>query len=408
MLLYIQRLVARLHDLEIQYANSLDVLASEAVVPSQTLSRFGPDGRGGRELVYPQDRFVLANCGEDVWQFLNREFEKQELKDEAIRENWVSAGVEGEKVWEKRGGKAYKRAMTVVDLKTRYFRLRGKEGRELKTVFVVPAWQEHPGVRETRRMESTPTVVVVPDAKVPERTSIWEMRRREEMEELGKLRVGYDQATERIKGLVGENKRVNDLLRAKNQDIEAKDEEMEKKDKKLAAVKDLLEKNPADAKAELIAQAGRVAAAKEELALQREEVKKHWKAVEQKMQEADKMREQRIEESLEQERQLRMERMKLNEKSSTLWEEIEKAKVKANAERQEMNERLKQHWIQQLFETEVLRIFLDSEDVQARIGDLEIPDNVEGKAKEQAGEMVEDVMTGSQGRTRKTSGRSRK
>jgi hypothetical protein len=53
MILYIQRLVARLHNLERLYANSLDLLKGEAAIPYQALSRIGVDGRSGRELVYP-------------------------------------------------------------------------------------------------------------------------------------------------------------------------------------------------------------------------------------------------------------------------------------------------------------------------------------------------------------------
>ena len=91
-----QRLVGRVHDLERLYANATDAIANEAVVPMQTLSRLGPEGRKGRELVYPQDRFVLVNAGEDIFSFLSREFDKKDLVDEAAMRDAKKLGITGE------------------------------------------------------------------------------------------------------------------------------------------------------------------------------------------------------------------------------------------------------------------------------------------------------------------------
>lgn len=124
LILYMQRLVQRLHDLERLYANAMDVLAGEAVVPSQTLSRLGPDGRKGREMVYPQDRFVLVNAGEDLWSLLDSEFTRKEIVDEKVEENYCSIGVTGEAIWEQRGGREMSRGITALDITTRYYRLR--------------------------------------------------------------------------------------------------------------------------------------------------------------------------------------------------------------------------------------------------------------------------------------------
>ncbi|KAB8297931.1 hypothetical protein EYC80_001713 [Monilinia laxa] len=185
MILYIQRLVARLHNLERLHANAMDVMKGEAVVPHQALSRVGPDGRSGRELVYPQDRFVLVNAGDDVWQFLNDEFEKKERVDEQIRANHLRLGVEGEKLWEVKGGKEYSRGITAIDVITRYYRLRNDN---LKTIFVIPAHAEHPGVKVTRDMERNPTVVSVVKPIWPERVSVWEKKTRDDLEDLRQLR----------------------------------------------------------------------------------------------------------------------------------------------------------------------------------------------------------------------------
>lgn len=189
MILYIQRLVARLHNLERLHANAMDVMKGEAVVPHQALSRVGPDGRSGRELVYPQDRFVLVNAGDDIWQFLNDEFEKKERVDEQIRANHLKLGVEGEKLWEVKGGKEYSRGITAIDVITRYYRLRNNS---LKTIFVIPAHAEHPGVKVTREMERNPTVVSVVKPIWPERVSVWEKKTRDDLDELRQLRRDND------------------------------------------------------------------------------------------------------------------------------------------------------------------------------------------------------------------------
>jgi hypothetical protein len=184
LILYMQRLVQRLHDLERQYANSMDVLAGEAVVPHQTLSKLGPKGRQAREVVFPQDRFVLANAGDDVWHFLQSEFDRKEAADAKMDEANRALGVTGEAVWTTKGSKEIARGITTLDVTTRYYRLRNDA---LKTVFVIPAHQEHPGVKVTREMEREPTVVAVVKPVWPERASMWEMRNRENMRRLKQL-----------------------------------------------------------------------------------------------------------------------------------------------------------------------------------------------------------------------------
>jgi hypothetical protein len=196
LILYMQRLVQRLHDLERLYANSMDALAGEAVVPHQALSRLGPDGRKGRELVYPQDRFVLVNAGEDLWQFLNTELEKKEKVDAAVDNNYRRMGATGEAIWERRGGKEFARGITALDITTRYYRLREDP---LKTIFVIPAHAEHPGTKATREMEKQPTVVSVVKPIWPERASLWEMKNRADLAELKTARRDIQVAQEMVK-----------------------------------------------------------------------------------------------------------------------------------------------------------------------------------------------------------------
>ncbi len=189
LILHMQRLVIRCHDLERLYANATDAMASEAVIPPQTLSALGPDGRKGRELVYPQDRFVLVNAGEDVFSFLSKEFDKKDIADEEVMRLNLRHGVSGEALWRKTGGKEYSRGITAIDIVTRYYRIRGseKDGQAIKTIFVIPAHAEHPGVKVTREMEKQPTVVSVVKPAWPERQSILEMKHRADLDEVKKL-----------------------------------------------------------------------------------------------------------------------------------------------------------------------------------------------------------------------------
>lgn len=184
LILYVTRLVQRLHELERLYANTLDIIKSEAVVPSQALSALGPYGRKPRELVYPQDRFVLVNAGDDVWQFFEAEFQKRERIDQKVAEMYKAEGVSGEQLWERRGGREYNKGITAIDVVTRYYRLRKDP---LKTVFIIPAWQRHPGVKSTRDMEAQPTVVSVVKPVWPERASVWEQKHRSDLEAYKKM-----------------------------------------------------------------------------------------------------------------------------------------------------------------------------------------------------------------------------
>lgn len=184
LILYMQRLVERLHDLEILYANSVDALAGEAIAPHQTLSKLGPKGRQSREVVFPQDRFILTNAGDDIWQFLQTEFDRKEASDTKADAKAAQLGVSGHALWQKNGGTEVAKGITALDITTRYYRLRNDP---LKTVFVIPAHQTHPGVRVTREMEAQPTVVSVVKPVWPERASAWEMRNREDLERLKQL-----------------------------------------------------------------------------------------------------------------------------------------------------------------------------------------------------------------------------
>ncbi|KPM46124.1 hypothetical protein AK830_g463 [Neonectria ditissima] len=180
-LLHHQHLVARMHELEIDYANALDVLAGEAIVPNQILRRAGPDGKSkGREVAYPQDRYVLVNAGDDVTSFLHRKLDQAEAQVEQKAKAWKNAGVAGERMWmKKRGGEWYARGIIPVDVLTRFYRIAGK-GQD-SPLFVLPAIEQHPGVGHTRTIEKRPTVVSVVTPVFPKRVSEWEQKFQEKL-----------------------------------------------------------------------------------------------------------------------------------------------------------------------------------------------------------------------------------
>ncbi|KAL6697299.1 hypothetical protein J3F84DRAFT_368575 [Trichoderma pleuroticola] len=176
LLLHQQHMVQRMHDLEIQYAKALDTLNGEAVVPMQMLQSLGVEGRlNGREVAYAQDRFILANAGEDVFQFVHRLMDQEESKIQAQDQMSYNSGVSGERMWSKTvAGKWHSRGLVPVDLMTRFVRLKGSGGKS--TIFIIPAIEHHPGTVQTRKMESRPTVVSVVTPSWPERASDLEKR----------------------------------------------------------------------------------------------------------------------------------------------------------------------------------------------------------------------------------------
>lgn len=182
-LLYNQHLVARTHELELAYGNALDTIKSEAVVPLQTISKAASGNNtisaegAGREIGYPQDRWVLANAGDDVYQYVHKVLDRQEALIEPKEKAWKEAGVMGERMWRtQRGGELYAAGLVAWDVTTRYIRLRGKPR---SPIFILPAHGEHPGVAATREAEKRPTVVSIPAPQWPTRVTNLERKQQE-------------------------------------------------------------------------------------------------------------------------------------------------------------------------------------------------------------------------------------
>ncbi|GKT45730.1 uncharacterized protein ColSpa_05911 [Colletotrichum spaethianum] len=186
-LLFNQHLVARMHDLELSYANALDVTAGEAAVPMQMLSKMGPDASSGRELAFPQDKWVLANAGDDVFDHLHRALDREEAQIDYKKEIWTANGTYGERMWnEQRGGDLYARGLVFYDVLTRFYRLQGK-GKS--TIFILPAHGVHPAVQQTRKLEITPTVVSVVTPMWPARVSDWESKYKDKLDEATRMEI---------------------------------------------------------------------------------------------------------------------------------------------------------------------------------------------------------------------------
>jgi hypothetical protein len=226
-LLFTQHLVGRMHELEISYGNSLDILAGEAVVPHQVYSKLAQEeGAGARPIAYPQDKWILANAGEDVFGHLHTMLDRQEAQIDQKEELWKRSGVSGERTWmEERGGSWYARGLVPVDIMTRYYRL--KEHGHNSSIFILPAFGEHPAVQQTRVIEERPTVVSVVTPTWPVRISEWEKRNESALEKTKDLemvnvalREDCDQKDSQIKTMASELERANHLNEVYEQDYD--------------------------------------------------------------------------------------------------------------------------------------------------------------------------------------------
>ncbi|KAI1434673.1 hypothetical protein GGR50DRAFT_661127 [Xylaria sp. CBS 124048] len=169
-ILFTQHLVVRMHELEIAYGNCLDLLANEAIVPMQHLSGHGSAGHTGREILFPQDRWILANAGEDVFAFIHQMLDRAEAHQEAQDDVFSEQKVLGDAAFSKNKDLKY-RGIVKVDLSTRFYRIR-KSGHG--PLFVLPAFGDRPNTQHTRDMENRPTVVTIPHPATKETVNSWE------------------------------------------------------------------------------------------------------------------------------------------------------------------------------------------------------------------------------------------
>lgn len=178
LLLYVQSLALRNHEMDMTNAKLTDALAGEAVVPLQHLSVLGPDGRSGREIAYPQDRWVLVNAGDDVWAHLHDAMDREEAALDVREHEWAEedAGLGGDSVWSlERNQGRHARGLVAVDIRSRFYRLQG-QGRS--TIFVLPAFATQPSTEWSERLDrySKPTVVGTVAPRTVQRATDYQKR----------------------------------------------------------------------------------------------------------------------------------------------------------------------------------------------------------------------------------------
>lgn len=177
LLLYVQSLALRNHEMDMTNAKLADALAGEAVVPLQHLSVLGPDGRSGKEIAYPQDRWVLVNSGDDVWGHLHDTLDREEAALEVREHEWAQdKGLGGDSCWQPdRARDRLARGVVAVDMRSRFYRLHG-QGRS--TIFVLPAFASQPGTEWSERLDrySKPTVVGTVAPRTVQRVSEYQKR----------------------------------------------------------------------------------------------------------------------------------------------------------------------------------------------------------------------------------------
>ena len=169
-LLYTSRLVVRVAELEREVVNLREVLANESLV-ARVRAHASQNQNGessAREMLFPQDRYVLAGLNDALWLRISEALSLSD--DEAIdRENDTGVGtvrgsgpfraVTGSGPGSAAGGEQaiYGDVVSWVETNARLYRVRGQE-----TVFVIPAWDMHSGVKAVRAVERGPLVMSLP------------------------------------------------------------------------------------------------------------------------------------------------------------------------------------------------------------------------------------------------------
>ncbi|KAJ8119901.1 hypothetical protein ONZ43_g3250 [Nemania bipapillata] len=228
-ILHTQHLVVRMHELEIAYGNSLDLLANEAIVPMQHISIHGPDGRSGREIVFPQDRWILANAGEDVFTFIHQMLDRAEAHQDAQDDVFADHNVLGDAAFSSNADAKY-RGIVKVDLNTRFYRLRSSGHGPL---FVLPAFGDRPNTKHTRDIENRPTVVTIPQPTSKETVTAWEAKHKDIDARMLKLTVDKSNLEAKVEQL-------NASVAMRDREIERLNETQKQYDDKISSAdKDL-------------------------------------------------------------------------------------------------------------------------------------------------------------------------
>ena len=173
-LLYTSRLVARLAELEREVVNLREVLGNEALVARvRAHASFNQNGESSaREMLFPQDRYVLAGLSDALWLRITEalSISAEEAINRGIDNDvgtvrglgtfeTTSAGAEFDPEADDEQAR-YGNIVSWVETTARLYRVRGHE-----TVFVIPAWDMHEGAQAVREVERGPLVTSVPTAR---------------------------------------------------------------------------------------------------------------------------------------------------------------------------------------------------------------------------------------------------
>lgn len=154
-----QHLVARIHELEINYANALDLVEMDAIVPMELLSSAGTYIRAnGQTAAYPQDRFILAGVNAEMQNMIHGILDEEESHDTSADAERREKGVVGDRVWRGENEDGYERGLVSVDLLSRFYRIKGARR---SPIIIMPISEMHPSREGARNAESKPTVVAL-------------------------------------------------------------------------------------------------------------------------------------------------------------------------------------------------------------------------------------------------------
>lgn len=223
-LLYTSRLVARLAELEREVINLREVLGNEALVAGvRAHASQNQNGESSaREMLFPQDRYVLAGLSDALWLRITEalSISAEEAINRGIDNDvgtvrgsgpfeTTSAGADFDLEADQEQAR-YGDIVSWVETTARLYRVRGHE-----TVFVIPAWNMHEGAEAVREVERGPLVTSMPTLR----------------------QSGADTADEwHIAGVsVRETRLAEEVASLKRSLAEARDERDNEKRKRLAA-----------------------------------------------------------------------------------------------------------------------------------------------------------------------------
>lgn len=174
---FTRALTLRLASLEKETAALREVMGHEALVASvrgkQSREKTNNgEGCGEREIMFPQDRYVLAGLSEGLWNRLHEELTVREGEDREDREHEREEREQGRGVqgrgWgdfhapaAEDGDAGETKVVAWIETMSRLYRIRGHDD----TIFVIPAFGLHPGAPAVHRVERTPLVQTVPERR---------------------------------------------------------------------------------------------------------------------------------------------------------------------------------------------------------------------------------------------------